>query len=120
MPPTISVTVGMLDTLLAAFDPVAVELLDPLELQAARPAVSAAALAIVVRMCLDIAAAPWVLDADIYAMPGSFCDFGRQDSSRRSSRLIRPSAVSVMTAMMNIAPNTPSGLKLFCELAITR
>jgi hypothetical protein len=40
MPPTISETVGRLDTVLAAFDPVVVELLElP---QAARPAASAA------------------------------------------------------------------------------
>jgi hypothetical protein len=46
MPPTISETVGSPETLLAAFDPVAAELLELLELpQAARPAASAATLA---------------------------------------------------------------------------
>jgi hypothetical protein len=45
------VTVGVLETLLTAFDPVAVE---PLEPQAARPAVSAATLAIVMRVRLDM------------------------------------------------------------------
>jgi hypothetical protein len=58
MPPTISVTVGVLETLLTAFDPVAVE---PLEPQAARPAVSAAALAalaILMKERLDIGVAP--------------------------------------------------------------
>jgi hypothetical protein len=61
MPPTISVTVGRPEALLAAFDPVAVELLELLELlelpQAARTAVSAAtlaALAILITECLNI------------------------------------------------------------------
>jgi hypothetical protein len=49
MPPTISVTVGRPETVLAALDPLAAELLEPLELlelpQAARPAVRAATLA---------------------------------------------------------------------------
>ncbi len=62
MPPTISETVGRLDALLAAFDPVDVELLVLPELpQAARPATSAAtpaALAILMRVCLDIGTAP--------------------------------------------------------------
>src|SRR5258708_15421200 len=62
MPPTISETVGGLDALLAAFDPVDVELLVLPELpQAARPATSAAtpaALAILMRVCLDIGTAP--------------------------------------------------------------
>jgi hypothetical protein len=58
MPPTIIVTVGVPETLLTAFDPLVVE---PLELQAARPAASAAALAalaILMTECLDIEAAP--------------------------------------------------------------
>jgi hypothetical protein len=58
MPPTISEAVGRLEALLAAFDPVVVELLELPELpQAARPARSAAtlaALAILMRVCLNI------------------------------------------------------------------
>jgi hypothetical protein len=46
MPPTISVTVGRPETVLAALDPLAAEPLELLELpQAARPAVRAATLA---------------------------------------------------------------------------
>src|SRR5258708_2099031 len=140
MPPTISVTVGRPETVLAAFDPLAVEL-ELLELpQAARPAVRAAtlaALAILMRECLNIGMLlpvwvwTWcVLNSKTWAQraaepgpgqatPASLCDGGRQDSRRRSSRPIRPSAVSARTAMMNIPPNTPFGLKLFCALPIT-
>jgi hypothetical protein len=59
IPPTISVTVGTLEALLPAVDPLAVELLELL--QAARPAARAAALAalaILRRECLNIGVTP--------------------------------------------------------------
>src|SRR5260370_19188840 len=138
MPRTISVTAGRPEALLAAFDPVVVELLElP---QAARPAVSAAtlaALAILMRECLNIGMLlqvwgwTWfVLNSKTWAQrspepgpgqapPAALGDGGRQDRRRPSRRPIRPSAVSARTAMMNIAPNTPFRWKLFCDVAIT-
>ena len=61
----------------------------------------------------------WRWDRRVRSAAASDCDRGRQDSRRRSSRPIRPSAVRARTAMMSIAANTPLGLKLFCAVAIT-
>src|SRR5579859_2334559 len=126
MPPTISVTVGRLDPAAAA-EPLGVfEPAEPAELfglaellQAARAAARAATLAALSRVGLGMGVLLVCRVCRDQAATASVGDGGRQDSRRCSSRPIRPSAVRAMTAMMNMAANTPSGLKLFCALAIT-
>src|SRR5207248_8881749 len=55
-----------------------------------------------------------------HARPVSDGDGGRHAGSRRSSWAMNASAVRATTPMMTMAPKTPSGLKLFCEVAMTR
>src|SRR5690349_24142884 len=109
MPPTISVTDGKPDV--AAFCPVAEPLADELpELpQAARPAaripvLAAAPIAVrgglnmrVLLVSVRVVSLSWRWTG-IQAAAASAGDGGRQDSRRRSSRAIRPSAVSARTA----------------------
>src|SRR5438132_1540622 len=137
MPPTIIVTVGTPEPLLAAaaFDAL-VELLELL--QAARPAARAAMLAaaaILVRERLDIGllllcirgcSELGVVSCEKVAGNGpdqavatSAWDLGRQDSRRRSSRLIRYSAASATfegvprpSATVNGEPSTIRGIAL--------
>src|SRR5512135_2538512 len=112
MPPTMSVTVGRLPAAALVAVPVpGLEVAE--EPHAARTATADRA----ARMARGLVGMGFFLLQAAWASVG---DGGRQDSRRRSSRPIRPSAVRARTAMMNMAANTPSGLKLFCALAMTR
>src|SRR6266849_5886089 len=136
MPPTISVTVGRLDAAAAfeaeVLEPAALLELLPELLQAARPAARAATpamLAILIRVGLGIEGVLLVIGGGgevgwwgrqvATASAASAGDGGRQDSRRRSSRPIRPSAVSETLAAMprpratvNSEPRTIRGMAL--------